>query len=230
MLKNSLIVLLLLIMFSACQNENSSKSYSACNDLLYRCTGSVNGQYCTFGYKWGEDNPFTDAGMEEMGPETTGGIIRYAFYDQGAIVNTHSQSDITTLSFNQISVCDPKQQIANALTAWSSMASITFQEVDVPENAHIKFAVANIEQGGVGFPAFTDDLCSLLAGQVVIGVPTRNTCDGFYNLVLHEIGHTLGLGHVRSSNVMNPSLQNLTELQNGDIQGVQSIYGSKETE
>ena len=55
------------------------------------------------------------------------------------------------------------------------------------------------------------------------------SCNNFYRTgLLHEIGHALGLGHVKSNMVMNPiAYKNFSHLQTGDIKGVQTIYGIK---
>ncbi|MBN7812497.1 matrixin family metalloprotease [Algoriphagus sp. H41] len=204
----------------------SCKKYNSCNDLMGACAGNPEGRYCTFGFKWGGDNLFADAGVEQAGPGTSGGIITFGYFDPGHLVNTHSQTDVSTLSFSQVTACEAQEQIERALKAWSSVADFEFELVPV-EKASIKFAVADIEQGGVAFPCFTDDLCSAIAGLVVLDIPSRSTCEGFYNMVLHEIGHALGLGHVDSHNIMNPSKSTLTELGSGDIDGMQSIYGKK---
>jgi hypothetical protein len=170
---------------------------------------------------------FSNAGVEANGPEISGGSVTFAFYEEGKILHTHAQDNVTSLSFDRITVCSAQTQIRAALSAWSSVANIEFQEVSSVDAADIRFAIAKIEQGGVGYPTFTDDLCSNLAGLIVLNT-NRSTCDAFYNLVLHEIGHTLGLGHVDSENIMNPNHdQTSTELGNGDLLGIQSIYGPK---
>ncbi|MEQ8809323.1 MAG: matrixin family metalloprotease, partial [Imperialibacter sp.] len=126
---------------------------------------------------------------------------------------------------SEITVCTAEHEIKRALEFWASVADLEFVEV-TDQGGDIQFIAADITQGGIGYPNYTDDLCSTLAGQLIIDVPTRNSCDGFYNLVLHEIGHILGLGHVSTSNIMNPGFSS-TELQPGDIQGIQSIYGAR---
>lgn len=211
----------------SCNRESEEKSYQSCNNLLSNCGKAGEGNFCTFGFKWGEGNPFPTAGIEMAGPGTPGGEISYSFTGAGEVFNTHSDVAVTSLPIERITICDAKEQIRMALTTWASVADITFKEVASHERGQIRFIVANIRQGGIGYPAFTDDLCSSIAGQVVINVTTRNTCEGFQNLVLHEIGHTLGLGHVSTKNVMNPGIQDITELMPGDIEGIQSVYGMK---
>jgi len=202
-----------------------SPGFRKCNDLLSNCEGKQSGAFCTFGYKWGSDNPFSNAGTGKIGPETPGGKISFGFYEEGEPINTHRNEIIQTLSFDQITVCDPKDQIRLALETWSSHANLSFEEVADVNIANIRFAAAEIDIS-VGYPPYVDDLCSLLSGLVIFGIPSRNTCDGFQNLALHEIGHVLGLGHVNSDNVMNTDYS-LPELGSGDIRGIQAIYGEK---
>ncbi|MGI9394602.1 MAG: matrixin family metalloprotease, partial [Boseongicola sp.] len=48
----------------------------------------------------------------------------------------------------------------------------------------------------------------------------------FFSVALHEIGHILGLGHVNdTSEIMNPFIST-DVLGDGDISGVQFLYGS----
>jgi hypothetical protein len=223
----NLLLVCLLLLGVSCHKETEEVSYQSCNGLLSNCAGSSPGEYCTFGFKWGDDNPFSAAGPEVAGPGVSGGEISYNFAEAGEIFNTHSQVDVESVSIDRITACYPREAIRQALAAWESVADITFKEVPASEKGQLRFIVANITQGGIGYPAFTDDLCSSIAGQVVINATTRNTCEGFQNLVLHEIGHALGLGHVSTDNVMNPGVQHLTDLMPGDIEGIQSIYGAK---
>ena len=223
-------VIVVCMIISSCKNDEEELSYRYCDTLLSSCFGSGSGEFCTFGFKWGNNTTFPNAGLEKSGPATSGGTISFSFQDEGITFNTHSQTNVVSLSFDLITVCDTKAQIIRALQAWESVADITFVEAYTANqsDSDIKFIVADIQQGGIGYPPYQDDLCSTIAGQVIFDIPTRNTCDKFYNLVLHEVGHVLGLGHVSSFNIMNPDLpENIIELQSGDIRGIQSIYGRK---
>ena len=100
-----------------------------------------------------------------------------------------------------------------------------FEEVSNPDASDVDIIVADIHVTGLGYSAYVDDLCRDIAGQVIFYVPISN-CESFTTLALHEVGHVLGLGHVGSDNIMNPDWgDGVTELQPGDIAGIQSIYG-----
>lgn len=220
-------LLALLIIFCSCRDKEEN-SFEYCNDLLSNCAGNGSGQYCTLGFKWGGNNPFSGAGLEAEGPQKAGGEVTYSFQEAGVVFNTHSQTAVVSGAFRDLTSCgDSRKQIRNTLEAWSAVADITFVEANNPNTSDITFIAANIEQGGLGYPAYTDDLCSTIAGQVIFDIPTRNSCAGFYNLALHEIGHVMGLGHVASRNIMNDKINDLFELQSGDIAGAQSIYGEE---
>jgi hypothetical protein len=44
--------------------------------------------------------------------------------------------------------------------------------------------------------------------------------DTLYNVVLHEIGHVLGLGHANFDDLMNPLVNNMDEISVCDVKGV----------
>lgn len=85
--------------------------------------------------------------------------------------------------------------------------------------------VAEIEQGGLRLPNFQDELCNQVSGRIVFSNTVIKDCNRFFILSLHEIGHVLGLGHISSDNIMSrtPRKYDYTGLQEGDIQGIQSI-------
>ncbi|HEV8515215.1 MAG TPA: matrixin family metalloprotease, partial [Cyclobacteriaceae bacterium] len=81
---------------------------------------------------------------------------------------------------------------------------------------------------GLGYPAFPDEPCSDIAGSIILNNNGLG-CNNIYRIaVLHEIGHALGLGHVKGNVIMNPNMYTkFKHLQPGDIKGMQSIYGTK---
>lgn len=217
----------ILVIVASCNKEETSPSLATCDAALYTiCDGKGIGEYCTFGYKWGANNPFPNAGLEKPGPSSGQVNISYKFQDLGLIFNTHSQNNVTSLPFNQSITSCTKEQVKKAFAAWESVANVKFEEVLPSASSDIKIVIADINIDGIGYTAFPNLPCSELAGLLVLKKSSSITCESLYSLVLHETGHILGLGHINSNNVMNPN-KSYSNLQSGDIYGIQTIYGKK---
>ncbi len=205
---------------------NFSDSYTFCNSQLAACTNG-NGFYCLFGFKWGADSTFAQAGFNATGPASSGGLVTYSFQEENGLINTHRQVNLTSNSFDDILPC-AKTEIQNALKSWSDIAAIEFEELPENSETDIRFYTADIVQSGIGYPNYPDDLCNSIAGNVIIksGLGISD-CNSFYLFALHEIGHVLGLGHVRTENVMNSDFLDFSfqQLQAGDSLGIIEIYG-----
>jgi hypothetical protein len=212
---------LLILSCESTKTINETPIDSQCNSLLNKCATERSVDFCTFGYKWGKDNPFPNAGFEVSGPASGSVEISYKFQDAGLIFNTHSQNKVESKSFDKIISC-AKQKIREAFAEWESKCDVKFIEKTNNDKSDITVIIADITQGGLGYPNFPNQPCS---GLMVLN-NTSYTCESIYSLSLHEIGHTLGLGHVASLNVMNPNKRFLN-LQSGDIKGIESIYGKK---
>jgi hypothetical protein len=197
--------------------------------VLYTCTselGCGNGEnvpYCTWGYKFGDNNPYTPSGPNIPGPSTKATLISYRFMAPGMEFKTSLQNKAVSIQFNE----ESKNEIRKAISEWSSVANITFIEKSSSEATAIAiaktlaFANGGVV-GGLGYPNFTSSSCQEIAGLLVVNSKFKIT----YSILLHEMGHVLGLGHVTSQNVMNPTYS-IDHLQSGDIKGIQSIYGSR---
>lgn len=209
-------------------NKEITPIYKSCDTELGKlCDGKGNGAYCTFGYKWGSGNPFSNAGLEKPGPGIGNIELTYKFVDAGFQFNTHSKDNLTSISFENNTGTCTKDKFKLAFIEWASFTRVSFREVSASEKADIKIIIAEIEQAAIGYPNFSQSPCSDIKGQIVF---KRNeyACSNIYGAILHEIGHVLGLGHVNSRNVMHPSQNtNYTQLQSGDILGIQSLYGVK---
>lgn len=208
----------------SCNKDSPNITYGPCNRLLANCDGKGVGDYCIFGFKWGDGNPLSNAGLEKPGPSIGPVTITYKFQDAGVVFNTSSQNNLTSLAFSNCL----KDTIRLLFKEWESAAAISFIEKPATEQSNITVITANILQGGLGYPAFPDKPCSDIAGSVILNNIGLG-CNSLYrSAVLHEIGHTLGLGHVKSNVVMNPNMyKSFKHLQPGDNKGVQSIYGPK---
>lgn len=221
------LALLFFVLILSCKESQDQLDYRVCNESLSSCING-SGNYCLFGYKWGEDNYFTPKGFNADGPKSGGGIVTFSFQESNGMINTHSQANIQSESFNVLLEC-AKPKIRQALDEWSATANIAFEELEENSSSDIRFYVATIRQGGIGYPNYSQSPCDQIAGNVVINPASDyNTCDSFHKYVLHEIGHTLGLGHVYTSNIMNPdTFTSLDGLQQGDVLGMIEIYGEK---
>lgn len=216
MLSRNLYIFVFLLSF-AC-SENRSNKFFVCNEQLNSCAKVSNVQYCTFGYKWGDSNPYSPSGSEIPGPAVKSLNISYKFQEAGLVFSTHSQENVSSLSFGD----SDKSEIRLAFLEWQSKANISFVEKMGNEKSDITVILASIQQGGIGYPALVGEPCSQIAGYIILN--SKNSSRS--KLALHEIGHVLGLGHVTSNNVMNPDKQ-YDHLQAGDSLGMTSIYGSK---
>lgn len=215
----------LLCILHSCSKELVPR-YKPCDSNLYNsCDGKGSGEYCTFGYKWGNNNPFSNAGLEKPGPGTGNIELTYKFMDAGFVFNTHDKENLTSVSFENNTGSCTKDKFRLAFIEWSSVAKVNFREVALNETADIKIMIADIEQSSIGYPNYDQSPCSDIKGQIIFKRNEYN-CLTIYGAVLHEIGHVLGLGHINSRNVMHPSQSTTySKLQSGDIRGVQSIYG-----
>ena len=231
-MKRILACILYIFIFLSCEPEeeepsNLSDRYASCNSQLSACVNG-NGQYCLFGYKWGADNPIVRAGYNAEGPQSPSGLLSFSFQEENGTLNTHRQRNLASKSFNSIISC-AKTEIRNALNAWEGVSQIEFEELADNSDSDLKFYLADIVQGGIGYPNYTDVLCSELSGNIVIDVNTNvSDCQNFFLFMLHEIGHVLGLGHVETVNVMNRNFLNLnlSGIQSGDSLGIIQIYGA----
>jgi hypothetical protein len=206
-------------------DQGNFPSLYLCNAQLGCGEFGENVPYCTWGYKFGGNNPYSPSGPNIPGPGTKATMISYRFMAAGIEFRTSLQDKAVSFQFSE----ETKSKIRTVISQWSSVADIDFVEKASTETTDITFVSAFIPLssnqgtiGGLGYPSFTNNSCRELAGLLVLSPKFEPTS----RLILHELGHVLGLGHVSSQNVMNPTYS-IDHLQSGDIKGIQSIYGSR---
>ncbi len=222
-----LLTLLIITTILACSDSESdlpfvSEQYRSCNERLLVCPESV-GDYCLFGFKWGENNDFDATGVEAIGPQLSGGVVSYSFQEGDITVSNHRQENVPTLTFSDLP-CE-QELIRKALEEWSSVADLKFVEMPDNSESDIQVFVAEVSTGGNGFPNMTSSVCRELSGHMILSPSYTQDCDRFYLYVLHELGHVMGLGHSSGDNIMGAISTRHQGLQPGDIKGMQQIYG-----
>lgn len=177
------------------------------------------------GLKWGGNSYGTSGGVIQWSPWTTN-------FGGEAFVFNQTLSAAMTAEINQ------------AMRAWEAVANIRFQQTS--DNASLNTTGLRIGLGAGDGAGGTEGLARRYtpssdnitkAAQIwldsgegwhtVNGRVVDSGGNSFYQVVLHEIGHVLGLAHYDGGlSVMNTAVNNLTQLQAGDIAGIQYIYGS----
>ena len=162
-----------------------------------------------------------------------------------------SYSDDASVPFTSAISAVYQQTVARALLAWESVADVTFQQIadsaDPSQPADIRLGFANVANGSeIGLTAYQSGGSSFLPGVSIFlmdpatdplipngdGTFTyQGTSTQLYQVVLHEIGHALGLNHSTDPNaVMYPTLGPLNQtFDASDIAGIDAIYGNTAT-
>lgn len=221
-LMKKLILIIAAINLLGCTYSSEPNQFNLCTDALAHC--DLFGEYCLSGFKWGNQNEFENGGIEATGPQIAGGLVSYSFQESPTFVSNHLQLDVPTMSFDALLSC-AKDNIRSAFEAWSGVANIQFEELTDDSNSDIKFYIAEVTTCGNGFPNYQFSPCNEISGQITLSPHVTQDCSVFEAYVLHEIGHALGLGHSSPDNIMGLISDQLGGIQEGDIKGIQQIYG-----
>ncbi len=135
-------------------------------------------------------------------------VVQYSF---GLSIPSYASQFIDTrsaLTTFQAFTETMKQQTRDALAAWSAVTNITFVEVADSTSVPMRFFTlsdANADSGAFAWGAGTgSQVGSSYRGDIWVN---RANTDSGYNplLLMHEIGHTLGLKHPHESPVLDAS-------------------------
>lgn len=204
------------------------------------------------GTKW--PNVKFSGGIDKPGPGQPGGRVTYSFMPAGAAhaggINEVDDLNISVLTGLQGDVdhC-VRQEVASAFATWGLVADIQFDNVpdsghdsdeseaqgDIRIGAHSFTSLSSPDQYAHAF--FPPPNGNTIAGDIHLNSDVIWSCDPAPGKVdiglvmLHEVGHTIGLGHepphpggdiAVMNAVYNP---NLTFLQPDDREGISTIYG-----
>lgn len=231
-MRNFLFVISLLVIVTIGCSPKASKIPTAelniCNELLSACKGNPSGDYCLFGYKWGVNQQFSSKGVEAPGPQISGDTITFSFGTEIKYLRSHQSNSLETVNFDDKGEC-AREAVYSALEEWEEFGNFIFKEEKDNSNSNIKLYSVKNGNLSIGNVNYQDNLCSEIAGHVLLNANKIDDCHNFFILCLHEIGHALGLGHVNSPNIMNQEIgkYQFKGLQSGDIRGIVAIYGEK---
>lgn len=187
-----------------------------------RVSGAPNGDdFVLFGEKWGASSVYG----------TSGGIVTYS------IDVTETNGSASDAAFIQA--------IEDSLRTWSSIANISFVEVET--NAELDIRTTDEPVGDTDWAASPSTLGFGGYGAVWNGsgfvidegfafmnakktwAPEGGGGSNYLLVAMHEIGHAIGLDHASGSGtqLMNPYI-GPEGVFDGDIAGVQFLYGERE--
>lgn len=181
-----------------------------------------------FGGKWG-DNPVRPS---------NGGAVTYGFMPTG--VNLGSDGG-TSLAITQLTGFGPcfYNEIRTSLAAWSTVTDIDFIEIadtGLPVNSanapDIRFAAHAFANPTHLAHAYAPG--QSYGGDVHFNIGYPWQCGGLGGIdigivALHEIGHSIGLGHEDDVAAIMNSIynENIFTLQGDDVNGARAIYGTR---
>lgn len=193
--------------------------------------GSVATVDNVYGTSWGE----TRSTVGDAGGVVTWSLAGAGYDIVSAFGASGTSVDSSVLGF------DVQDTISAAFDAWATYGNIEFMQVEDsggdPGTSHmadIRVFFGSIPGSTIGLAYYPSSWeGSMMAGDMILDSDASNNwADNqltFFGLVLHEIGHALGLGHDDSGvdSIMTSFLSE-NALQAYDISGIQTIYGAQD--
>lgn len=165
------------------------------------------------GTKWGDSSV----------PGTSGGVVTWSLSLVGARFYGF-ESAIGSAAFQSL--------VRSAFDAWEKIAAIDFVEIGTgPADIQIGLQSFDGRGGTLGEARWSYANGLTLHAEIAIDSaeywgPASAGGSNFYGVVVHEIGHTIGLAHADDpSSIMYPYLGVQTAPMAADIAAIQALYG-----
>ncbi len=128
-----------------------------------------------------------------------------------------------------------QQMVLDALRAWenASNGKVKFQTVNILNDSHINLEWKRVDRKSLGYCHYHfDPNGRLYSAEVQIGLSDGVIHQKYmdenevYHTILHEIGHSLGLGHSPNKEdiMYTPHQYGTTRLSEGDIESIKWLY------
>lgn len=164
---------------------------------------------------------------------TTGGTVTWSIVGAGVDISRFGISTQISIDGSSFFTFDFVDAIAGAFAEWSTYGDIDFVQVaddglaaGAGVSGDIRIYFGDIPGDVAGLAFYPSSYGLAIGGDLLLDTLDRFNTDQvlFTSVALHEIGHSLGLGHVDSDSIMTPIISE-TSLQPDDIEGIQEIYG-----
>ncbi len=172
-------------------------------------------------------------GSQELG--TPGGVVTWSIVGHNQAISRafRLSDDVQTVSPDGLFPFSVTELIQASFNTWSASGNIEFLQINDPQGAvgaeglaDIRIGFALIDgpgnvSGRATEPSKSGDIIIEADGDERLQDPAV-----FQNILTHEIGHTLGLDHETDvPAILNPVNSSRIELEDDDIEGIQTIYG-----